>query len=465
MILGCSNKNIRTANQFEDCAVESSRSPSSHCKLFYKKINLSLEIGQRIDDAFENLRQQYGLIPDVYENSNTGANAINHYKQISKNPELLGTYLNAGFTISKFNWFGDEELILKSPKHLKDIFKNLTGLILSIEPNLSKVVLPALVFQRRNEFKFSRPGFDPIPQKSEGWELVVKSIQLNNQIFIQAFAEGKLGITVDSGFLFHDISHLIDGAYQPNLMRLLRILFGKLSRGDKDLSWDISDPDIGAYINEFLITANPKNLSIIESLILDRASLPEAKKRLELQDEVRNGKFWIRLNRINEDIFKLLEFHGGATLDGYNLNANSAMKLRNAIFNYAIGESITKGDDFGSYLTYDSFWGLIQQMLLVKAVLTKNFAGFREFASPVRPSLKKVSDEIDESVRQKLELVLVDLFLELDARMSMAVKYQVSSERIIEDLISPNYKETRSYKFFKSVARKGSMEERLFVKP
>jgi hypothetical protein len=466
LIIGCSSKNIRTPNQPENCSIEPGRTPSSLCRNSYtNRTPLSLEITKKIDDAFETLRLEHDFNPEVYVDSNVGSSAVTHYKLVSKNRKLFETYLNAGVIVSTYEYLGAKEFILKPPKDIRDLFKNLIGHILSVEPDLSKAVLPALLFQRGGEFKLSRPGFDALPSKSEGWQLVTTSIQLQNHLFERSYAEGKLALTVDPGFLFHDVSHLIDGAYQPNLMRLLRVFFGKIAGGDKDLSLDLSTPDIGNYVNEFLITANTNNVPLIESLILDRTNMPEAQKRVQLQSEIRDKRFWNRLERIDKDIFKILEIHGGAALDGYNLIANSSRYLRETVYSYAMGENVSKGDGFQSYLAHDSFWGLIQQMLIMKAVLTQNFEGFSEYKTPVRPNLKRLSEQTDETTKHRLESALVDLFIELETRMGTALKYQISSEKIIEDLMSPDFQQTKTYLFFKSAARPGGLEEHLFVKP
>ena len=192
------------------------------------------------------------------------------------------------------------------------------------------ILWPAFMFSRydSNEKKdvqiFVRPGFDPIPDKAEKWELSSSGDELELPLFHRMIKERRF--LLNHAVFFHDIGHVVDFIERPHYMVAYRRYLEKKSEFEAAVVPALRPHvqgmvairgDIERYMNEWLFLPSQKNVQKIAELLPDfeikkRVKLSSLQKKYELHkpsDNLRLAKKFLK-NR-----YVLFSSHGGGARD------------------------------------------------------------------------------------------------------------------------------------------------------
>lgn len=360
--------------------------------------------------------------------------------------------------------------VLRPPLDLAVLYQRIYELILERNGNSlnnNNVILPALVFLKfSNEdqkviYQFARPGIDQIPKKSDGWKLPSEwdFVQLDGNTFAHLISQGKMPF--EAKMYHHDIAHLVDYILNPYLAPLHRKFFSMQYKLQTMPSTKEAHSHTGNYLNEFLMFPNLSRKKMLKDFVGNTTNSSD--RVAELQDQYDSGHLEKRITFLENNFFKLFDLHGGGALDGRSLETftNSHSVLRRTIIQKSRGTKPRPIDDIAGFLIEDSYWGLVKQMKIVKALLRNDLSELKTFGSGYENILKKLQPEN----RVHLKNALINLMGKLEFKIERALSYNMSAEQLFQDITgNMRFKDSVSYRFFKETSAPGSLEYELFVR-
>lgn len=478
--------NSKVISEPSEC-LQSVRTPSSFmCRDLLNKRELQIngksihKVISDIPEYFEGLKKEYEYKDHLNPKSFTenfyehGIGLDNHrgerlYQEIEVRSDTANAFLKLGFK--------KKGGMLEPPETLQELYGHYyREIFLGSNSNVAakNVILPAFIFTRREGDKItyllSRPGVDPLPSTKDGWRLLRNGTELDHLTFSKSVSEGKFPF--EPQMYSHDVGHLIDYILEPNLMNLHREFFRREYNANLSPRVRSSSKMAGNYLNEFLqfpkTTKHKEWQLLIESRPHSEWDRPSQYRKIQLEAQAKTGALFDRITKVHEFFFEGVNKYGGGSNDGRSMYV--FIWAGEALTKTVIGKAQGHQEQYDpikmqvqQLLTQETIWGMLAQMRFSKDLLigdrSKSIEWDNNWNGTFTSTLDKMTPELKEGLTKQL-IETVELF---ERKIYWSLRFGLTAEKLFEDMLSPEFESTDSYRFYQKVAQKNTMEYRLFI--
>lgn len=347
--------------------------------------------------------------------------------------------------------------------------------------NPQDIIWPSYLFSRKNpygygkdEYKFVRPGLDPVPPHKDGWKFIDSSEPLPTDFFAYMITERRM--IIPPSLFVHDIGHIVDFIERPLYMKTYRQYqevrenyFNKfiLSSYPSEVGPIAYRGDIGVYFNEFLYLPSSASATAIKAL-LPGLKLNTLHSLSEHQNYYRNwdlSKLQTVADQLLANRYILFSPHGGAARDwsieralteSHVMDGYRALEMENAIIfeqasrypDHQTNFSTPQGKEF-AYLMFETPELLRRLEWLTLASQNKEVPN--GFAKNFDTLAREQNMTKEAFIQHSMALHIA----EIEYRTEAGLFYKMTPEKIVQDTTLlwakdgwKDYRETDTFKYF-----------------
>ena len=440
-----------------------------------KPSRTSLGVMDEVDQAYREERLRWDHEETPYLPATAARMMGRRFDQGDEHARVL---VEMGFTADKDR---DGATVLRMPAALDELlaayYARMKALVASGAAAESDLIYPAVIFSRFSplklgrEYLFVRPGLDPWPDSR--WSMPNQDNQLDDRVFYEALAEGKLPLGMKL-MLAHELGHLTELWAHPKIMALNR-RFAREVLARRAL--DPKDVRPGEFLRnkilaEYLSLPDSRQAPLIRELIghwfaASPPSLEAARRHLAGLSPERLEAHAGKLVELSD---RLLLRHGGGYRDHYNVDQQYRPSDVLEDVGLALAPAVPQWPrPLKPSIIKESPHSLVLQirMLADLRFRPESFERYpRVLSEELRAKLRAQAEWFIKAPggRARLETLLVDRAARLEQALFAAAQTGVTPEDVFEDSrLQAPAAGSRTHRYYSMTALPGGAYERAFL--